>query len=64
MQFNFYGRSDDVVLSNWLVPELGDAPEAQRQHGQPVSTVTDSVFSTWSVMEMVIGLLTIIHVLL
>lgn len=43
MQFNFYGRSDDVVLSNWVVPQLGDAPEAQRQHGQPVRTVTDSL---------------------
>lgn len=40
MQFNVYGRSHDVTLSNWLVPQHGDAPEAQRQHGQPVSTVT------------------------
>lgn len=44
MQFNFYGQSDDVVLGNWLVPQHGDAPEAQRQHGQPVSTVSDSCF--------------------
>lgn len=44
MQFDFYGRPDDVVLSNWLVPQLGDAQEAQRQHRQPVSTETDSCF--------------------
>lgn len=42
MQFNVYGQPDDVILSNWLVPQHGDAPEAQRQHGPPVSTVTVS----------------------
>lgn len=54
MQFNVYDRPDDVVLSNWLDPQHGYAPEAQRQHGQPVSTVTDLFFCLDQAESMVL----------
>lgn len=39
MQFYVFDQPDDPVLSCWPVPELGDAPEAQGQHGQYVGSV-------------------------
>lgn len=37
MQFYVFAQPDDTILSCWHVLEHGDAPEAQGQHGQPVS---------------------------
>ncbi len=45
MQFYVFAQHDDPILSCWHVLEHGDAPEAQGQHGHPVSSAVAFIFT-------------------